>query len=233
MVEILSSARTQSVKEIKKKARAKRRKKQITKWIIIIIIVIILAFLINNFILQNKYSYVDKDSGITFYSKDFYVKDVFTILSKDQNTLLVFNIMPDDMNDLGLFVEQINYLQSVFAAKQKINILIINVMDETRRTISCQSNLGDLYTNEELTKEECSELLKSNTTSIIIDFPDETLEESVVIGSVGEKYIYIQTKSKEDLDKAVLLVTTMMFEDINYVNSAVENIRNQMDANIS
>jgi len=233
MVEILSSVKTQSVKEIKKRMRLKKRNRLLIKLAIILIIVIVLAFLINNYVMTNKYSFVDKDSGILFVSKDFYVNDVFTVLSNDSNYMIIFNIKLKDMNKIGQLTDQIVFLQSVFAAKNRSNILVINVMDDQRRTINCQSNLGDLYTNNELTKDECDALLDTTITSFIIDFPDVSLEESIVYSSVGEKYIYIKSNSQENLDNSVLLVLSMMFDDLQSVKNAISNIRNKVDSNAS
>ena len=129
MVEVLSSARTQSVKEIKKRAKIKKRNKLIVKWFLIIIIVLALAFLIKNYILDNKHSFVDQTTGITFYSKDFYVRDVYKILASDRNISIVFNIGSKDINSIGDFTENIVYLQSVFSANNLSPVLIVNIMD--------------------------------------------------------------------------------------------------------
>jgi hypothetical protein len=231
MVEVLSSAKRQSVKEIKKNAKHKRIKKLITKWSLIVIIIIVLVFLIKSFLIQNNNSFIDQSTGIKFSSKDFYVVDVFEILAADNNFFIVFNINPGDINNLSTITDQIIFLQSTLSAKNKNNTLIINIMDDQRRTISCQSNLGDLYTNQELTKDECTNLLKSDTTSIIVDFPDPSLEESNVYSSVGEKYIYIKPKSLDDLNKSVLLSLSMMFDDIASIKKRVDVIKQNIDTN--
>jgi len=229
MVEVLSSAKIQSVKEIKKRAKIKAQRKLLLKWALIIVIIIILFYLINSFIIDDKYSFEDRDSGITFYSQDFPVKDSFSIIANDKNLILSFNIHPEDINGLGLFTDQIVYLQSIFSAKKISTILVINIMDSERKTISCQSNLGDVYVNEELTKEECDKLLHSDITVFAIDYPDVNLEESKVQVSVSDKYIFVSSKNKQELDKSILLIASYMFSDLLDIQKSIDDIKNKVN----
>ena len=54
MVEVLSKAKVQSVKEIKRNAKIKRRNKLLVKLAIVIVILIVITFLITNFVITNK-----------------------------------------------------------------------------------------------------------------------------------------------------------------------------------
>ena len=199
MVEVLSKAKVQSVKEIKRNAKIKRRNKLLIKLAIVIVILIVIAFLITNFVITNKSNYVDKSTGISFSSTDgFYVNDSFKILSKDQNMLLVFNIPYNDSNQISKIINDITYLQSVFTYFQKNTTLVINVMDNKRTTISCQSNLGDFNKSVTLNRNQCVNLLDTNKESFIIDFPNSSLNKSQVVSSVSEKLIYIKSKNKND-----------------------------------
>jgi len=225
MVEVLSKAKIQSVKEIKKQARIKKRNKLLVKLAIVIVILIALAFLITTFVINNKSNYTDKSTGITFSSTDgFYVNDSFKILSKDQNMLLVFNISYVDSNQISKIINDITYLQSVFTYFQKNTTLVINIMDNKRTTVSCQSNLGDLNKSVTLNRDQCVNLLDSNRESFVIDFPNTSLNKSQVVSNVSEKLIYIKPKSFSDLDKSINLVLTMMFGDVSNLQKKFDSV---------
>jgi hypothetical protein len=102
-------------------------------------------------------------------------------------------------------------------------------MDSERKTISCQSNLGDIYVNEELTKEECDNLLHSDVTVFAIDYPDDVIEESKVQVSVADKYIFVSSKSKEDLDKSILMITNYMFNNLVDIQKSIDDVKNKVD----
>ncbi|MDD3178469.1 MAG: hypothetical protein PHR26_03035 [Candidatus ainarchaeum sp.] len=232
MVEILSSARTQSVKDIKRKSRIKKRNSLIIKWSLIIIIVFLLVFLIKNYILDNKHSYIDQTTGIVFYSKDFFVKDVFKILANDKNISLVFNISSQDINNLNLFTEHIVNLQSLFSANNSNPVLIITIMDsllENRNILSCQTNFGDIYKNELISSQECNNLINNNSTLIIIDYPNINLEKTIVSSSVKDKFIYIKSKSNTDLLYAINLISNMMFNNVDDTKQKIDYYKNKLD----
>ncbi len=231
MEQIISQAKIQTAKEIKQHAKEKKMKKNIFIYVVIIIILLVLAYLVFTFIQKNKYGFVDKESGITFRSGDFYLVDAMESISKDQNIYLILDVLPEDMNNLSQITSQLTYLLTVLAYENKNVTIIVNVMDETRATISCQSNLGDYYENKELTPEECYSLLNSGVTEIIIDFPKDTLKESTVLvnANLGERYIYIQTKTKDELQRAVVLTTSLLFKDIAEIEKSINDFKIKMN----
>ena len=242
MEQAISNAKIQTAKEITQHAKDKKVKKNILIYILIVLALIVLTYFVIHFIQLNKYGFVDKESGITFSSGDFYLEDAMNSISNDNNFLLIVNVLPEDTNSISTVASQMSYLLSVFAAKNKNMVFIINVMDSKRSTISCQSNLGDVYTNKELTRDECLALLNSGTSSIIIDFPKSDIKESMVRvnANIGQRYIYIQTKNKEELDRAVYLTTRLLFSDIAQIEDAINKIReglgndiNSLDTNAS
>ncbi|MEI8364193.1 MAG: hypothetical protein WCF78_01935 [archaeon] len=235
MEQVISQAKIQTAKEIKQQAKDKKVKKNIFIYVIVILILLVLAYFVFTFIQNNKYGFVDKESGITFRSGDFYLADAMESLSKDQNIYLVLNVLPEDMNNLSQITQQLTYLLTVLSYKNKNVTIIVNVMDEKRGTISCQSNLGNYYENKELTKEECSALLNSGITEIIIDFPKENLKESTVIvnANIGQRYIYIQTKTKDELQRAVTLTTGLLFKDIAAIEDSINNFKINMNSDIN
>lgn len=235
MEQVIAQAKIQTAKEIKQQAKDKKVKKTVFIYVISVIILLVLAYFVFTFIQNNKYGFVDKESGITFRSGDFYLVDAMESLSKDQNMYLVLNVLPEDMNNLSQITAQLTYLLTVLSYENKNVTIIVNVMDEKRATISCQSNLGNYYENKELTKEECSNLLNSGTTEIIIDFPKETIKESTVIvnANIGQRYIYIQTKTKDELERAVNIVTSLLFKDIAEIENSINNFKINMNNDIN
>jgi len=235
MEQAISQAKIQTAKEITQHAKEKKIRKNVFIYVFIIIALLILAYFVYHFIQVNKYGFVDKESGITFSSGDFYLSDAMNSLSNDNNYFLIINVLPEDMNSISIITPQISYLLSVFAAKNKNVVFIINIMDSKRVTISCQSNLGDIYTNQELNREDCLALLNSGTSSIIIDFPTTSIKESIVTvnANIGQRYIYIQTKTKEELDRAVYLTTRQLFSDIEKIEEAINNVRKNLGNDVN
>jgi len=235
MEQIISQAKIQTAKEIKQHAKDKKMKKKIFIYVVIIIALLVLAYLVFAFIQKNKYGFVDKESGITFRSGDFYLADAMESISNDQNIYLVLDVLPEDMNNLSQITSQLTYLLTVLAYENKNVTIIVNVMDDSRATISCQSNLGNYYENKELTAEECFSLLNSGVTEIIIDFPKATLKESTVLvnANLGERYIYIKTKNKDELQRAVALTAGMLFADIAEIEKSINAFKIKMDNNIT
>ncbi len=235
MEQAISQAKIQTAKEITQRAKEKKIRKNIVIYVFIIIALLILVYFVYHFIQVNKYGFVDKESGITFSSGDFYLVDAMNSISNDSNYLLVINVLPEDTNSISSIAPQMSYLLSIFAAKNKNVVFIINIMDSKRATISCQSNLGDIYTNQELNREDCLALLNSGSSSIIIDFPTSSIKESIVTvnANIGQRYIYIQTKTSQELDRAIYLTVRQLFSDIDKIEEAINYVRQNLDNDIN
>jgi len=223
MPEALVVAQSQSVKEIKEKSKIKKIHKIVTYVIIAVVIIAVIGYLSYNYINKTKFEFKMTQSGVAFYSNDFPVADAMNILSQDNNVLLVLDFKEKDLNFLANISESVIYMHSVLGAKQKNVLFVINTLNDERRIVGCQSNMGDIYENKTLTADECKLLLDSNRTSIIIDYPDNSLKNTSVYASVTEKFIYIKSDDTDGLKRAVQGISELLFSDIDEINKSIEN----------
>jgi hypothetical protein len=234
MVHALVSAKTQTVKEIKKNSKRKKINKLILKLIIIFIIIFLIALVLNKIIIETRYSFTDKETGIEFISEGFHIKEGFRIFSQDENYLVVFNYNPVDQNYLSSITDGIVYIQSMLSAKNKNTILLISVIDENNNLIYCQSNQGDLYENKELTSEECLTLIQSDLSTIIVDYPSKEYTTSKVILNLSEKLLFIKPKSNKDVYPSLNISINQMFPDAVLIEDSLGDVSKKIsDLNIS
>lgn len=234
MQKALVLAKTESVKNIKEKTRKRKNSKLLFKLITIIIIVILIAFIINTISLKQKYSFTDPITGIEFKSKNFHIHDAFEIFSQDDNYLIVFNTLYNDQDHLTNITESVIYVQSMLSAKNKDTILLISVSDENRNLITCQSNLGDVYENVELSTEDCLDLIYSELSVILVDYPYPEIIDSNVEINLVNKIVKIRAKDKTDIYFSLVLLVNEMFDDaplteenIKLINERIQEIQEQ------
>jgi len=233
MAQALVSAKTQSVKEIKKKSGIKKRNRLLFKVFSIIIIIVLIAFLLNKVVIENRYSFTDKKTDIFFKSDNFHIKEGFDVFSKDVNYTIVFNSLYSDQTYLSSVTEGLVFIQSVLHAKNKNVILIISLSDENSNLISCQSNLGDIHENKSLTKEECLSLIQSDRSTIMVDYPYPNYTRSQVLLNVSEKLLVIKPSKAEDVYSALNIVVDKMFSDSELIKSNLLDIQNKVNDNNS
>jgi hypothetical protein len=229
MVQALVIAKTQTVKEIKKISSIKRRNKLIFKFLAIIIIVFLIALLLNKLVIENRYSFTDKKTNIYFKSNNFHIKEGFDVFSKDVNYTIVFNSLYSDQTYLSSVTEGLVFFQSMLHAKNKNVILIISLSDENNNLISCQSNLGNIYENKELTKDECLILIKSDRSTIMVDYPYESYINSNVLLNISEKLLIIKPSKAEDVYASLSLISNQMFSDSEFIKSTILDIQNKVN----
>jgi hypothetical protein len=229
MVQALVSAKTQTVKEIKDYTKKKKRKKLILKLVFIIIIVFLIALVLNRIIIETRYSYTDKETEIFLKSENFHLKEGFEVFSTDQNYVVVFNSLYDDQNYLSSITEGIVFIQSILFAKNKNVVLVISLVDKDNTLISCQSNLGNIYENIELTREECLEVINKDVSTIVVQYP--MYEDTKILLNVSEKLLVIEPKEKKDVFPALSLAVDHMFSDSRLIREVILDVEKNLDVN--
>ncbi len=228
MVKPLVFSKTQTVKEIKTISNKRRKGKILLKLFFIIIIVVLLAFIINKISIENRYSFTDKQTNIHFSSKDFHLKEGFEIFSKDQNYLVVFNTLENDSNYLSQVTDGLVYVQSMLFAKNKSTILLISTSDENKNLLYCQSNLGDIYENKELTVEECLELINNDYSTIFVDYAYPEYVSSEVTLNLAEKLLSIKPMSSKDAYYSLVISINYMFKDAHLIEQNLGDIQERI-----
>jgi hypothetical protein len=236
MVQALVSAKTESVKDIKKKSSIKKRNKLIIKIILISVVIVLIALILNQILMDNKYSFVDSENNINFTSQGIDIKKGFEQFGQDDNFLLVFNNYYNDGNYLSSVIEGLVFSQSILSAKNKNTILLISVVDEENNLLYCQSNNGNVQENLELTKEECSSLLDTDRSIIMVNYPFSTVKRSDVILNLDEKLLVVNPKSSKVVYHSLYISLSQMFNDASEIENALKDIQdklNNKDKNVS
>lgn len=238
MMKPLSTAKLQSVREIKKKAKLKKINKTITTIVFILLLLIVVFFSIKFFFIDSLsissiFSSTQKHSvtelGITFTSYDFGVSDAITILEQDKNITLLYNIPYYDQNYLLTIPDLFYIYPSVFSAKRKNLTMVIGLVDEDNKIVSCFSNLGDIYKNEEISYEECQKVITKENTLINIQYPKENIKETNVYLMVDKKMITIVPKDTEELHIATFLLLKGMYEEFDDIMEKVRGFSIDQD----
>ncbi len=237
MMKPLSTAKVRSVREIKKKAKMKKINKLITTIVVVVLLLLIVFFSTKTFFLEDfsfselfssDQEFRETEAGITFVSKNFAITDAITSLEKDQNISVFYSVPYDNPEYMSTIPDLFYIYPSVFSAKGKTTTLIIGILDEQNNLINCFSNLGDPQKNEELTYEECDELINKEQTLIYIRHPEDR-EKTEVYFSVEEKMITIVPKNIEDLHIATFLLLEAMYEDFENIMQKIREFSIDQD----
>ena len=235
----LSKAQVTSAKELKKNAKKKKRNKKLVKFFIILLIVLLIAlvaFILYNkeinyyFNPSNQYTYKDKNTEIKFHSKEFYIKDAFDIISDDQNFIVNFNIYNNHLKNLTEYTDQISYSQSVLNAKNKTSILVLSIYDQNNNLSYCQTNLGDIKSNQELDSNKCKALLDNKDYSLLNFYLPIDNKSSDIFLDAKNNNIKVLPKNKQDFDNSVKLVFGLLFSDINEINNSIKEFREKINS---
>lgn len=225
MAQALVSAKTQSVKDIKKKSFIKKRNKLFIKIALILIVLVLIALILNRLVVENRYSFTDKQTGIKYKSENFHLKEAFEIFSQDQNYLVVFNYMHDDSTYLSSILDSISFVQSILFAKNKEVTLVISTLDSQRQLVSCQTNYGNIYENITINYQECVDLVDSNYSVIFVDYPYAEIENSKVTLNLSQKLLYIKPNKKEDVYFSLRGSLVQMFKDFVIIEKNISDVQ--------
>lgn len=227
MVRALATAQVQSVKEINKKAKIKRFNKKITTVILVILILAICAIFVYNFFDKNRFDFSETELGVVFYSNDFSIADSLNIVKQDQNITLVYNIENKDINKLSDFSESLSLFTYLFSANNKNTTHVFNII-ENKNILYCSTNYGDLYSNEDLSSEECLSLINSASTLFVLNYPNPNLKEPAIYLNAIEKNVLVTPKSLEDLSISTYLILKSMFPSMENTLKEIYKIKESL-----
>ncbi len=232
MARALVTAQVQSVKEINKKAEIKKWNKKITTIVLIVLILSICAIFVYNFFQGKnfqriKYDFSESELGVTFYSNEFSIADSLNIIKQDKNITLVFTIDEKDINNLSDFSESISLFMYLFSANDKKITQIVNVSNKNS-ILYCSTNYGDIYSNEDISAQECLSLINSADTLIVLKYPQSTLNESAIYLNASEKNVLITPKSLEDLSISTYLLLKSMYPNMEKTLESIYKIKESL-----
>ncbi|MCK4884098.1 MAG: hypothetical protein KAS30_04460, partial [Candidatus Diapherotrites archaeon] len=111
---------------------------------------------------------------------------------------------------------------TVLSAKQK-NLLTVGRVFEDGELLECQSNLGEVLTNKEISKEECEQLLNDEIyAKIFVAMPDSSLSNPKVILEKGVMHIY--PTSFDDVSDVSFIAIEAMYPDAEAIIDSVNEI---------
>lgn len=232
MARALVTAQVQSVKEINKKAEIKKWNRKITTIVLVVLILSICAIFVYNFFQGKnfqriKYDFSESELGVTFYSNEFSIADSLNIIKQDKNITLVFTIDEKDINNLSDFSESISLFMYLFSANDKKITQIVNVSNKNS-ILYCSTNYGDIYSNEDISAQDCLSLINSADTLIVLKYPQSTLTESAIYLNASEKNVLITPKSLEDLSISTYLLLKSMYPNMEKTLENIYKIRESL-----
>ena len=232
MAKALATAQVQSVREITKKADIKKTNKKATIFVLALLIslmVLYISYLGYNYYINSRFEYSESEAGITFYSKDFVVKDSLNKILDTSEILIVFNIKEKDLNYTENITESIVLFNSIFASKNVSTVTVIGVLNNRGNLLSCTTNRGDYYTNEAIDDVNCNALMDSYNSKIVVDFPNPSLKSSSVYLYPEESYLNIKSRNIEDLMISNYLILKFRYPDLEKTLQDIEEIKNNLE----
>jgi hypothetical protein len=238
MVRALSTAQTQSVREIKKNADIKKANKKLSVFVVTFFIMLIIGFIAfkaYTYYQSTKFDFKETEKGINFYSKDMPIKDALQV-SLDSNKIAIStNLLINYSGTTNPVLEPSILATTIFVFKDKNTININNRLDENFSIIKCSTNYGDNLTSVDLNSTECLALFSQIESKLVINTPNPSLKESRVDIYPMEKTIIINSKSETDLLVSTYLLLKANYSDVESILFKVENIKkklsNYLDSN--
>ncbi|MFA5745229.1 MAG: hypothetical protein WCX82_01730 [archaeon] len=231
MVRALSTAQVQSVREINKNAGVKKANKTLSVIVVLVLVLAMLGFIgykAYNYYIDSRFDFKDSEMGINFYSQDMQLRDALTTVMDNNNITISANTIVDDFNSIEAATEPMILLTTILSSKNKTTTIVVNGLNEKRELVYCSTNLGDLYTNTDLNKEECMVLIDGAESLISIDLPNDKLTESRVNVYPLEKRIQVKPRTKDDMMISTYLILKSNYPDLENTLSAVEAIKKKL-----
>ena len=89
---------------------------------------------------------------------------------------------------------------------------LIQAVDESGNLLFCETNFGDVKTQEQITVEQCNAMLNSSDKVVIeINFPNNELQSAVA--TVSENRIVVQSNSNAAINNSAFTVLQTMFSN--------------------
>ena len=188
--------------------------------IVAILIVLLSAFIITN-IEWEEYKYSVTRNGVEFVSNI----DEPAVLLQELRETDSFLVSPEFVKqgpENAYMVSPLIIFSTVLSAKQK-NLLTVGRVFEDGELLECQSNLGEVLTNKEISKEECEQLLNDEIyAKIFVAMPDSSLSNPKVILEKGVMHIY--PTSFDDVSDVSFIAIEAMYPDAEAIIDSVNEI---------
>ena len=238
MVRALSTAQTQSVREIKKNADIKKANKKLSVFVVTFFVLLIVGFIAYKayvYYQSTRFDFKETEKGINFYSKDMAIKDALQVALDSNEIAISTNLINNYQGTTNPVLEPSILATTIFVFKDKNTININNRIDENNSIIKCSTNYGDNLTSVDLNSAECLALFSQIESKLVINTPNPSLKESRVDIYPAEKTIIINSKSENDLLVSTYLLLKANYTDIEEILFKVENIKkklaNYLDSN--
>ncbi|MCR4335222.1 MAG: hypothetical protein NUV57_01655 [archaeon] len=191
--------------------------------IVAVLIVVLAGFIFINLDLSD-YKYSVEREGVRFVSNSAQPSELLSEM-RNSKTFIISPQFVEIGSENTYMVSTITLFSTVLIAKGKDVIVVGRVLDEKGNLIKCQTNLGNVKTNEELSVEKCNQLLSDNfNTRIFISFP--TGKTSLV--ELEPRTIKITPSSFTDISHVSFVVAKALYEDaeqiIEQVNILVDRL---------
>ena len=231
MVRALSEARTQSVREIQKKANIKKANKKLSVFVVAFFIALIVGFIAFKayaYYQNTKFDFKETENGINFYSKDMPIKEALQVILDSNQVAISTNLIDTYQGETNPVLESSILATTVFVFKDKNTININNRIDNDSSIIKCSTNYGDNLTSVDLNASECEALFSQIESKLVINTPNSNLKESRVDIYPLEKKVIINSKSENDLLVSTYLLLSANYPDLENVLSKVENLKSKL-----
>ncbi len=235
MAKALATAQLQTVREIKKKANIKKANRKATVFVLalfISLIVVYISYLGYSYYQSSRFEYREYESGITFYSREFAVRDAIGKCLEPESILVVINIADGDTNYTSYITDMIVLYNTILVYKGKATTTQINTVDSRGNIINCVTNRGDVYTNDLLARDECIALQESESSKIVIAYPSNNLKEPAVYCDPIKNIIDIKPRTAKDSMISTYIVLKSKYPDLEEVIQTVEKVKKELGDSI-
>jgi len=132
-------------------------------------------------LITQDYTYRVVKDGVEFVSNDAEPAALLEGL-KSYSSIIVSPQLVAQGPENTYMTESITMFNTVLTAVGKRPVLVVRVLDDSGNITGCQSNLGDVTVNRELSPAECTQLLSDATSGrIFISLPDAELDAPRVV----------------------------------------------------
>ncbi|MEK6958279.1 MAG: hypothetical protein AABW99_04865 [archaeon] len=194
--------------------------------LVAVLILLVLAFIAFNTDFS-PYKYSVSRNGLEFVSNSGQPPDILDAL-KQHETFIISPQFVASGPENSYMTSSITIMSAVLIDKAKDVIIVARVLDGKGNLVKCQSNLGDVKTNKELSPEECGNIINDSANArVFISFPPKGISSPRVLLEDGKATIV--PNSFEGVSGASYVFMESLYEDtpqiIERVNLVVSKLK--------
>ena len=203
---------------------------------IITLVTVILIIALIAFILQGQfpsYKFKAEEENVDFYSTEMEPFEHLRQLSAKQDYLLVLSLKEQGSEINPIMGQALNELAVILVANGKNVTTLAKTFNAYNQLASCQTNRGDIRTSDEISVEECREMLSQLGSQVLIEInpPNYLLPKSRVV--LEPNQIKLQPKDKNDITRVPHTLLLALYpntnEIINQVNQTTQDVIDSME----